>query len=213
MQAKADLGGFVSYAEKMGPTKVRQRSRSFFDHFSQAALFWRSQSEPEQAHIVKAFRFELGKLEVQAIRDRMIGMLKQVDHSLARRVGQGLGVSVPAKPTTFLNESVPADGNPAQYQPASQKRAPGRSAALTMANAVKNGIKTRKVAILAGDGVDDADLNGMKKALLGACAQAKVVASRLGLLTSAKGAQVHIDFSFLPSSSVLFDAVYIPGGG
>jgi len=212
MQAKADLGGFVSYAEKMGTAKVRQRSRSFFDHFSQAALFWHSQSEPEQAHIVKAFRFELGKVEVPAIRERMLVMLTQVDPSLAKRVAQGLGVSVPTKPPTFLNESIPADGNPTEYQPVIQKRAPVRSAALTMANTVKDGIKTRKVAILAADGVDDSDLNGLKKALLEAGAQPKVVAPRLGILTTAKGIKVPIDFSFLTSSSVLFDAVYIPGG-
>lgn len=212
MQAKADLGGFVSYAEKMGTEKVRQRSQRFFDHFSQATLFWLSQSEPEQAHIVKAFRFELGKLEVPAIRERMIGMLTRVDPSLAKRVAQGLGVSVPTKYPTLLNESVPADANPARYQPTVGTKAPGRSAALTMASTVKKGIKTRKVAILAADGVDDADFNSMKKALTEAGAQAKVVAPRLGMLTGVKGTQIHIDFSFLTSSSVLFDAVYIPGG-
>lgn len=212
MQAKADLGGFVSYAEKMGAAKVRQRSRSFFDHFSQAALFWHSQSEPEQAHIVKAFQFELGKLEAPAIRERMIGMLTQIDRDLAGRVARGLGVRVPTEPPTRLNESVPADGDATQYQPKPTKGAPGRSPALTMATTVKDGIKTRKVAILAGDGVDDADLHGMKKALLEAGAQSKVVAPRLGTLKSAKGAQIHIDFSFLTSSSVLFDAIYIPGG-
>ncbi|MEO6542545.1 MAG: DJ-1/PfpI family protein, partial [Nitrospiraceae bacterium] len=92
------------------------------------------------------------------------------------------------------------------------KSSANRSPALSMANSVKGGIKTRKVAILAGDGVDDADLNDMKKALLAAGAQAKVVAPRLGTLISAKGAEVPIDFSFLTSSSVLFDAIYIPGG-
>ena len=212
MQAKATLGGFVSHAEKMDGAKVRQRSRSFFDHFSQAALFWNSQSEAEQAHIVKAFRFELGKLEVPAIRERMIGMLTRVDLSLAKRVAEGLGLSVPAKPPALLNESVPADGNAAAYQPKAIKGAPGRSPALTMANTAKGGIKTRKVAILAADGVDEVELNGMKKALLDAGAQAKVVAPRLGMLTSAKGASIPIDFSFLTSSSVLFDAIFIPGG-
>ena len=212
MQATADLGGFVSYAEKMGGAKVRQRSRSFFDHFSQAALFWHSQSEPEQTHIVNAFRFELGKLEVPAIRERMVGLLTHVDASLATRVAQGLGLRVPTKPPALLNESVPADGNAAQYQPKLNKRASDPSPALSMAHTVKDGIKTRKVAILAGDGVDDAELRGMKKALLEAGAQVKVVAPRLGMLTSAKGAQVHIDFSFLTSSSVFFDALYIPGG-
>ena len=142
----------------------------------------------------------------------MIGILTRADPSLAKRVAQGLGLSVPTKSPALLNESVPADGNPARYQPKLDKKSPGRSAALTMANTVKNGIKTRKVAILAGDGVDDADLAGITKALTAAGAQAKVVAPRLGMLKGAKGTQIHIDFSFLTASSVLFDAVYIPGG-
>jgi catalase len=196
MQAKADLGGFVSYAEKMGGAQVRQRSRSFFDHFSQASLFWHSQSEPEQAHIVKAFRFELGKLEVPTIQERMIGMLTQVDPSLAKRVAQGLGLSVPTKAPAPLNESVPADGNPVEYQPKPNKGSAGRSPALSMANSVKGGIKTRKVAILAGNGVDDADLNGMKKALIEAGAQAKIVAPRLGMLTGAKDEIPSISVSY-----------------
>jgi catalase len=135
-----------------------------------------------------------------------------VDQSLAKRVAQGLGLTVPAKPPAFLNESVPADGNPAQYQPKPAGKTADRSPALAMVNSLKGGVATRKVAILATDGVDDTDLKGMKKALLDAGALPKVVAPRLGLLTSAKGAQVPIDFSFLTSSSVLFDAVYIPGG-
>ena len=81
-----------------------------------------------------------------------------------------------------------------------------------MANTIKTGIKTRKIAILAADGVDDAALAGMKKALTAAGAEAKVVAPRLGVLKGAKGAQVNVDFSFLTAGSVLFDAVYLPGG-
>jgi catalase len=88
MQARADTGGFVSFAERMAGTKVRARSKKFFDHFSQAALFWNSQSHPEKAHIVQALRFELGKVEVPAIRERMVFLLAQVDKTLAGLVAQ-----------------------------------------------------------------------------------------------------------------------------
>src|SRR4029077_18061404 len=81
-----------------------------------------------------------------------------------------------------------------------------------MANTVKDSIKTRKIAILAADGFDDEAVFSMKKALTDAGAQAKFVAPRLGLLKSAKGAEVKADFSLLTASSVMFDAVYIPGG-
>ncbi len=81
-----------------------------------------------------------------------------------------------------------------------------------MANTAKDSVKTRRVAILAADGVDDAEVSGMKQALTAAGAQAKVVAPRIGSLTSANGAEINIDFSLLTSGSVLFDAVYVPGG-
>jgi catalase len=87
-----------------------------------------------------------------------------------------------------------------------------RSPALSMANTIKSGIATRKIAMLAADGVDDVALSAMKKALTAAGAQAKVIAPRLGVLKGVKGAQVNVDFSFLTAGSVLFDAVYLPGG-
>jgi catalase len=212
MQAKADMGGFVSYAERMEGVKVRARSEKFFDHFSQAALFWNSQSHPEKAHIVQALRFELGKVEVPAIRERMVFSLAQVDKTLAGLVAQGLGMSVPAKLDGPINLSVPADGSVNQFQPKRRTPTLERSAALSMANTVKEGITTRKVAILAADGVDETAITGMKKALTAAGAQAKVVSPRLGTLKGVKGGQVAIDFSFLTAGSVLFDALYLPGG-
>ncbi len=212
MQSKESTGGFVSYAEHIDAPKVRERSERFFDHFSQAALFWNSQSDPEKEHIVQALRFELGKVEVTDIRKRMVGMLAHVDKTLASRVAQGLGISVAGKLDTPLNMSVPADGNVKQFQPKPANTSIGNSPALSMANTVKDSIKTRKVAVLTADGFDDSALSNMKQALTAAGGQAKVVAPRLGFLTSAKGAEVKIDFSLLTASSVMFDAVYIPGG-
>ncbi len=212
MQAGADMGGFTSYAEKIDGQKVRARSASFFDHFSQATLFYNSQSQPEQDHIVNALRFELGKVETPAIRERMVYILSQVDKTLAARVAEGLGIKVPTKIDGPLNMSVPADGNPRQFQPKRVEREVGNSPALSMANTPKDSIKTRKIAVLAADGFDAAALAAMKKALTAAGAQVKIVASRLGFLRGAKGEEVKIDFSFLTAASVLFDAVYIPGG-
>jgi catalase len=211
-QAGVDMSGFASYAEKIDAQKVRARSESFFDHFSQATLFYNSQSEPEQAHIVKALRFELGKVEMPAIRERMVYVLSQIDKTLAGRVAEGLGINVPAKIDGPLNMNVPADGNPKQFQPKRNNKEVGSSPALSMANTVKASVKTRKVAVLAADGFDDAALATMKKALTNAGAQVKIVAPRLGFLKGASGEEVKIDFSLLTASSVLFDAVYVPGG-
>src|SRR5687768_9975893 len=96
-QAGADMGGFTSYAERIDSQKIRARSASFFDHFSQATLFFNSQTEPEKGHIIRALRFELGKVETISIRERMLGLLAQVDKNLAQQVAEGLGLSVPSK--------------------------------------------------------------------------------------------------------------------
>ncbi|MEO5702353.1 MAG: catalase, partial [Gammaproteobacteria bacterium] len=212
MQAGKDMGGFVSYAEKLDVRKMRGRGDKFFDHFSQAALFYNSQSDPEKLHIVKALRFELGKVETATIRERMVGMLAHIDKTLAKNVATGLGIPVPAKLDKPLNMSMPADGNVKDFQPKPLTKTVRTSPALSMAKTVKDTIQTRRIAILAADGFDDAAVAGMTKALLAAGAQAKIVAPRLGFLKGANGAEVKIDFSLLTTSSVMFDAVYVPGG-
>jgi catalase len=212
MQAGRSVGGFVSYPERIEASKERKRTEKFFDHFSQATRFWISQSDPEKEHIVQAFRFELGKLEVPAIRERMVGLLAHVDRELASRVAQGLGLSVPTRVDPPLNRSVPADGNPKDFQPHGAKTAIKASPSLSMANTVKDSAKTRKVAILAADGVDGKAVAEMKRLLTAAGAQPKIVAPRLGVLKGADRAEIPIDFSLLTVGSVLFDAVFIPGG-
>jgi catalase len=212
MQAGRDMSGFVSHAEKIDAQKVRARSKSFFDHFSQAALFFNSQSEPEKDHIINALRFELGKVETIAIRERMVFMLAQVDKTLASSVAAGLGLKVPTRIDGPLNQSIPADGDPKKFQPQRVKTDGGLSPALSMSNTVKDTIKTRKVAVLVADGFDGLTLAAIRKELTNEGAVVKIVAPRLGTLVGSNGAAVTIDFSLLTCSSVLFDAVYVPGG-
>jgi catalase len=211
IQAKAAEGGFVSYNEQIDAKKIRARSQSFFDHFSQATLFFNSQSAVEKDHIINAFRFELGKLETPAIRERVVGMLTRVDKHLAAKVAEGLGMAVP-KPAVNLNQNIPADGDPDKFQPVDVHAKLHISKALSMADTVKNTIKTRQIAILAEDGVDGDSLDAMKKALEASGAKTKIIASHLGYITAVKGKQVKVDQSFLTAASVLFDAVYVPGG-
>ena len=214
-QAGPDMGGFTSYAERIDAQKIRARSASFFDHFSQATLFFNSQSEPEKGHIIRALRFELGKLETPAIRERMLRLLAQVDKDLANSVAEGLGLIVPSKLDKPLNMSIPADGDPRKFQPKRVAQAIESSPALSMVNNPnfpKDTIKTRKIAVLLADGFDDAAVAEMNKALLTAGATPKTVAPRLGVVTGANGEELKVDFSFFTGSSVLFDAVYIPGG-
>ena len=84
--------GYVTYAEQESGEKQRIRSETFADHYSQARLFFRSMSEPEQRHIISAFAFELGKVETVAVRKRMLGHLLIIDEALGDGVEAALGM-------------------------------------------------------------------------------------------------------------------------
>ncbi len=212
LQAKMAEGGFASYGERIDAVKVRERSRSFFDHFSQARLFFNSQSDPEKNHIIDALSFELGKVETVAIRVRMLGVLSQVEKSLATAVAYNLGLHVPKRPEEPINHSIPADGDPKKFQPIKVKSSLEKSEALSMANTIKNSIKTRKIALLAADGVDEASLLNIKKALEAEGAVTHIIAPKLGFIVAENSAQIPADQSLLTAASVLYDAVYVAGG-
>lgn len=210
-QAKAADGGFVSYHERIDAHKIRSRSKSFMDHFSQPAMFYHSQSEAEKNHIVDAFRFELGKVKQEAIRQRMVSLLTKIDKSLAERVAAGLGLKI-QKPDAITNHSYPADADPKSYQSIEADPDIPKSEALSMENTVKDTIQSRQIAILAADGVDDNSLDTMQAALQKEGAMTKIVSVRLGNIKTAAGKLVKIDDSLLTAASVLFDAVYVPSG-
>ena len=211
-QSKVADGGFTSFPHAVEGPKQRARPRSFFDHYSQARLFFRSQSPVEQNHIVNALRFELGKVEAPQVRERMLVQLAQVETSLANRVAQGLGLTVPAKADGPLNRSLPADAKPAAHQPVDAKAPIDRSPALSMQDTVKDTIKTRRVAVVLADGFDAATVGPVRKALESAGGVVKVVAPRLGNIKATDGSTVLADMSLLTGSSVVFDAVYLAGG-
>lgn len=211
-QAKMSDGGFHSHEERIDAKKVRARSQSFHDHFSQATMFFNSQSEAEKNHLTDALCFELGKVEVPAIRERMVGILSLIDNGLAGKVAASLGITVPKKLEQPINRSFGADTNPKTVQPFKVQSSLESSAALSMANTVKDTIKSRKIAALIADGFDANQLAAMKKALEAQGALLKTIAPRLGTINGSDGKSVTADFSFLTAASVLFDAVYVPGG-
>ncbi|MBV4355845.1 catalase [Pinibacter aurantiacus] len=210
-QAGMMKGGFTSYAEKIDASKVRERSESFRDHFSQATLFYNSQSQPEKNHIVNALSFELGKVQTVAIRQRMLGILSLIHKDLAGKVAFKLGLAV-SKPERPINKSIPADAPVEQYESKIVKSTLDKSAALSMAGTVKDTIKTRTIAVLAANGVNNVTLATMKKALLSEGAMVHIIAPNLGNITSATKEQIPADQSLLTAASVLYDAVYVPGG-
>lgn len=210
-QAKASEGGFTSFPERIESNKIRGRSKSFFDHFSQATLFFNSQSDAEKNHLTDALCFELGKVETIAIRERMIKMLTYIDKGLALAVAEYLGLNIP-KEINPINGSFPADANPEEYQPIIVKSSIENSPALSMEHTVKNTIKTRKVAFLVAEGFDEKSLQLVKAMLEAEGAAVDLIAPKLGFVISKNDVEFAIPKSFLTTASVLYDAVYVPGG-
>jgi len=212
-QAMSKDGGFTSYQEKIDGNKIRVRSDSFRDHFTQAALFFNSQAEYEKTHIVNALSFELGKVEINAIRQRVVYILNQIDETLAAKVAGNLGFEIPAKLDMPMNMSFPADANPEDYQPIPKKDTKvKKSDALSMANTIKDTIKTRQIAFLVADGFNGNDVKTMKSALEKEGAKAKIIALKSKSVLDADGKEMKVDFALRTVASVLFDAVYVPGG-
>ncbi len=210
-QAKVSEGGYVSYHERIDAHKIRARSKSFMDHFSQPAMFFNSMSEVEKKHIVNAFRFELGKVNEETIRKRVVALLTKINKSLARQVAEGLGFDMP-QPGEITNHSFPADVDPKTYQSIDANPEIPDSPAVSMENTVKNTIKSRKIAVLAADNVDDNSISEMQNALEKEGAMVKIVSVHHGHIQTAADKMVKVDESLLTAASVLFDAVFIPSG-
>ena len=211
-QAKMAEGGFVSHHEKIEGHKIRNRSSSFMDHFSQATLFFESQSKVEQEHIISALRFELGKVNSEDIRERMVGMLTFVNEDLAKAVAEGLGINTINKPKQPLNHGYPADADPKDYQPKKLKPSIQKSEKLSLMAHPGTGIKGRVIAVLATDGVDAKSLKSYKDALEKEGAEAQIVSTHSGSMSDSDGGVIKVDHSLLTTASVLFDAVFVPDG-
>jgi len=195
--------GFQSHPEQLESPKIRRRSPSFDDHFSQATLFWNSQSVAEKDHIVAAFRFELSKVEQSEIRQRMVDNLAHVDLKLATRVAAPLGIALPdpkaaAGRLGFRDYRIinKVDEDPA----------------LRMTGHPASVVKTRKVAIMVADGVEPASFRRIQQDLVDAGAVCKIIAPHLGMVSTASGRQLAVDHTFINMPSVMFDAVLIGGG-
>jgi catalase len=186
-----EKGGFVHFPERVEGHKIRERSPSFSDHFSQATLFWNSLSAVEKEHLVKAAHFELGKVKEEEVKQRMLDRFNHVDHELAQRIAQGLGMPAPAEAATQNHGR--------------------KSPALSQENTAKT-VKGRKVAVLAADGVDSSQLMAVKQALSAMEVEAEIVSKFGGTISSKDGQEIKVNHTFLTSASVLFDAVYVPGG-
>jgi catalase len=196
---QAGSAGFTSFREPVQEDKVRGKPERFADHYTQATLFYNSQTPVEKAHILRAFRFELTKVQVPAVRQRVVAMLGNVDTSLAEALAADLGMEVP-KPL-----------------PRALKKAPepevSESPALSLFARPGNGsIRTRRIAILVADGVDGAAAQALHAGLVEQGAVPRYVGARLGAVKTEQGEMLDVEVTMETMPSVLFDAVAVPGG-
>jgi catalase len=199
---QAGARGFVSYPEPRTAEdhKVRGKPERFADHYTQATLFWKSQSAVEQTHIVNAFRFELSRVQTPAVRERMVSGLMNVAPELAQRVAAGLGMQTlpPAMPKVRDTEVTPEVTT---------------SPALSLfARPGDGSIRARRVAILVADGVEAAPLTELAERLVSEGAVPRFVGPRLGAVAPAAGEPLEADVSVEATPSVLYDAVVLPDG-
>ncbi|MGP1993222.1 catalase [Zobellia laminariae] len=205
-------GGFESYQERIDAKKIRTRSASFNDHYSQPALFYRSLSDWEKEHVMSAYSFELGKCEFKHIKERMLYLIGQIDTDLADKVAANLGMKVPSTIQEPVNQAIGADANVEEQQPSKKKIYLDKSPKLSQANTNFDLIETRQIAVLVADGFHMKDFKTMADALKKKGAVIKLIAPHGGFVTCDEGMEHKVDAAIMTTESVLFDAVFIPGG-
>ncbi len=210
--SKMSEGGFHSYEERIDAKKIRTRSESFNDHFSQPALFYRSLADWEKEHVAAAYTFELGKCNHDHIKQRMLWLISQIDTDLAKEVAEGLGIEIPSNIEKPINQAIGADADIEKHQPGKKKIYLEKSEALSMANTKFDSIATRQIAVLAADGFNMENYKPIKQALEKEGASVKIVAPHGGSIKSNQGVVYKVDAAIATTESVLFDAIYIPGG-
>ncbi|OLR93631.1 catalase [Actinokineospora bangkokensis] len=183
-------GAYVHRPRPVEGEAVRANPASFDDHFSQATLFYRSLSEVERVHVVEAFTFELGKCYEQAIKERQLRVLAEVDADLCAAVAAGLGLPAPAG--TPAEDVVPS--------PALSQIPPGPGP-----------VTGRVVGVVAGPGADLGGIDKLEKAVEAAGAILRVIAPAGGVISKGRTTRV-VERTLLTCRSIEFDAVVVAGG-
>jgi catalase len=199
---QAGAKGFVSFPEprQEGDHKVRGKAERFADHYTQATLFWNSQTDVEKQHIINAFRFELSRVQTPAVRERMVSGLMNVARELAEPVAAGLGIrELPAPMPKVMTRAVRPEVT--------------ASPALSLfARPGDGSIRTRRVAILVADGCDGDALTTIAKRLTDEGAVPRFVSITLGSVQPSSGDAIEVDVSLEAAPAVLYDALVLPDG-
>lgn len=205
-------GGFSTYQEHVSGNKIRSRSSSFSDHFSQPALFYRSLKDHEKEHLVSAYAFELGKCTYEHIQLRMLWIVSKIDQTLGQNVAKKMGLKVPDTIDMPINQAIGANMHPIAQQPGDPIHYLESSAALSQTFLSSDTIASRQIAFLVAPGFDHQNHMKMKQQLEQENAVVHLIAPTGGEITCNAQKQHKIDATLLTTESVLYDALFIPGG-
>ena len=198
---QAGVQGFTSFPQAPEDgDKVRGKPERFAEHYNQATLFWESQSDVEQQHIIRAFRFELTRVQVTAIRQRVVAQLRNVAEELAQAVADGLGFTELPAPLPRMLKRAPKP-EVAASAPLSLLARPGSL-----------GIRSRRIALLVADGVDGAMATAAHRALAAEGAVPRFVGIKMGRAASSNGEPIEVEISLEAAPSALWDACIVVHG-
>ncbi|ONN48805.1 hydroperoxidase [Acinetobacter genomosp. 33YU] len=191
----ASNGGFESYPEKISGHKLRQRSETFSDYFSQPRLYYKSLAPHEQKHVVDAYTFELSKVQRKYIRERQVQqILANIDLDLARQVGANLGIEVPDLTLDY------------------KKIAIEKSAKLSLLAFPPEDIQGRKVAVLIHNLVKSDTLEAIKNWAIKEGVVVHLLAPSLAPVKDHKDSIIVADGMQMAEPSIAYDAVIVPDG-
>jgi catalase len=192
--------GFMSFPQATEEHKVRGKPEKFAEHYNQATLFWESQSRIEKQHIIRAYRFELTKVQTVAVRERVVAQLRNVAEELAQAVADGLGMARLPEPLPTLLKRVP-------------KPEVRSSKALSLfTRPGQDGIKTRRIAVIVANGVDGEAALMLHRQLTDQGGVPRFVGVKLGRVDSESGEPIEIEVSMEAAPAVVWDAMAVVDG-
>ncbi len=187
------VSGFQTLPEKTDGVKIRKRAETFADHYSQARMFFRSMTQPEKNHLASAIAFELAKVEVIAIRQKMLGHLQNIDMVLHDTVAGALGM----------------EGQAEKIEPAVPPRDLADSPSLSLVTKDPGTLQGRKAGVLLTDGFDAKLLVAIQAAFKAEKAQVALIAPKIGGATGDDGVLVQVDHALSGGPSFFFDTVVL----
>jgi catalase len=188
--------GFATSTRSVEGSLVRARSESFSDHYSQARLFYRSITPPEQKHLANALTFELGKVETEAVRLRMLGHLLLIDKELANKVITALGAEGQAEKITPAKTPIDLEPSPA----------------LRIYEKYKPTLAGRKVGVLLCAGFDGKLKKEVVAQIKSEGAKAAIITCKIQGELDSEGESTPSEMALRASPSVLFDAIVVLAG-